>query len=166
MPFTPWHLGPGLAFKALGGRRLSFCTFAASQVFIDVEVLIRIFANARPLHGYTHSIPGAVVVAAVTAAAVGPALMLLQRWRTGPGRSAPSVWPAVWAGALVGTLSHVALDAIMHGDMRPFWPVSDWNPLLRIGGMNVHDLCFWSGAVGGVAIVVLAAWRRWRPRAG
>ena len=32
MPFTPFHLGPGLAIKALGGHRISLLVFAGTQV--------------------------------------------------------------------------------------------------------------------------------------
>ena len=31
-PFTPLHLGPGLALKALGGRHFSLMVFAGAQV--------------------------------------------------------------------------------------------------------------------------------------
>ena len=32
MPFTPVHLGPGLALKALGGRHFRLMVFAGAQV--------------------------------------------------------------------------------------------------------------------------------------
>ncbi|MCB1770876.1 MAG: hypothetical protein KDJ31_14465 [Candidatus Competibacteraceae bacterium] len=40
MPFTPLHRGPGLAIKALAGRRFSLLTFGIAQVAMDIEPLI------------------------------------------------------------------------------------------------------------------------------
>jgi hypothetical protein len=37
MPFTPLHMGPGLAIKALAGHRFSILTFGIAQVAMDVE---------------------------------------------------------------------------------------------------------------------------------
>ncbi len=54
MPFTPFHLGPGAAFKAFGGRYFSFMVFGFSQVAMDIEVLVRILRGDSPLHGFTH----------------------------------------------------------------------------------------------------------------
>ena len=39
MPFTPIHLGPGAALKAIGGRHFSFMVFGGSQVLMDIEPL-------------------------------------------------------------------------------------------------------------------------------
>jgi len=42
MPFTPIHLGPGAAFKAIGGRHSSFMVFGGSQLLMDIEPLVGI----------------------------------------------------------------------------------------------------------------------------
>ena len=31
MPFTPFHLGPGAAFKAMGGKHFSFLVFGGGR---------------------------------------------------------------------------------------------------------------------------------------
>jgi hypothetical protein len=36
MPLPPYHLGPGLAFKAIGGRHFSLISFTLSQVLVDL----------------------------------------------------------------------------------------------------------------------------------
>lgn len=36
MPFTPIHLGPGAACKAIGGRHFSFMVFGGAQVLMDI----------------------------------------------------------------------------------------------------------------------------------
>ena len=37
MPFTPFHMGPGLAVKAVCGRYFSLVVFGFSQVAIDIN---------------------------------------------------------------------------------------------------------------------------------
>ncbi len=58
-------------------------------------------------------------------------------------------WTALAAGALFGALSHVALDGIIHADVRPF---GAGNPLYVPGGfVLVHVLCLVTGVVGAAA---------------
>ncbi|WP_116091560.1 metal-dependent hydrolase [Sphingomonas crusticola] len=148
MPFTPFHLGPGALFKALGGDRFSFTIFAGSQILMDAEPLVRMIRGDAVVHGISHTISGALVVALV-AAAVGPA----------SGNAAiriaglvvpPIGWRVALFSALVGTYSHIALDAVMHADMRPLWPIADGNLLLHLISVEaLHLLCMMSGLLGG-----------------
>ena len=47
MPFTPFHLGPGAAFKAIGDKHFSFMVFGCAQVPMDIEPLVAILPD-RP----------------------------------------------------------------------------------------------------------------------
>ena len=50
------------------------------------------------------------------------------------------------------------LDGIMHGDIRPFLPLTPDNPLYRVVGLDVlHGACVVAGVVGAGVL----AWRRW-----
>jgi hypothetical protein len=62
MPFTPFHLGPGAAFKAIGGKHFSFMVFGGTQVLMDIEPLVAILRGSPVLHGVTHTILGALVL--------------------------------------------------------------------------------------------------------
>lgn len=150
MPFTPIHLGPGLLLKAVGGERLSLATFTLSQLLIDLEPLVRMLRGDWVLHGPSHTIAGATLVAAL---AVVPGRALCQRllrhprllgggWRIGGG--------AAVAGALAGAYSHLAIDALMYVDVRLWWPFAAGNPLLdRVPFDAVTPWCLGAGAVGG-----------------
>ena len=49
---------------------------------------------------------------------------------------------AGWSGALIGAYSQLILDSIMHRDMSPFFPFSDYNGLQRVISIGtLHDLC-------------------------
>ncbi len=157
MPFTPFHLGPGVAFKAVGGRRFSFLIFGGSQVLMDLEPLARLVRGDAVVHGASHTLLGALVIG-VAAAAVGkPAGEFVLRLFA--AASASIGWTVALASAFIGTSSHVVLDAVMHGDMEPFWPLSEANPLLRaIPVRDLYRLCLWSG-VAGAAVLAFKAWR-------
>ena len=62
MPFTPIHLGPGAACKAIGDRHFSFMVFGGAQVLMDIEPLLGIIQGWDVLHGYSHTLAGALVI--------------------------------------------------------------------------------------------------------
>jgi hypothetical protein len=165
MPFTPFHLGPGLAIKALSGRHFSLMVFGFSQVAMDVEPLVRIIRGDALLHGFTHTYAGASLIALVSVAVGRPVCQFfLNYWIANRDAAflsrlrGPKLisWPAALAGAFVGTYSHVLLDSIMHSDMRPLAPLSDANGLLHVisvGGL--HLLCLLGGILGFMLMLVL-----------
>lgn len=71
---------------------------------------------------------------------------------------APVPWTAALVGAAIGAVSHVWLDAVIHGDVRPLAPLSDANPLFVAGSFGwVHLGCVVAGAVGLVTWWVRSA---------
>jgi len=160
MPFTPFHMGPGLAVKALSGRYFSLMVFGFSQIAIDIEPLVHIIRGDAVIHGFTHTYLGATVIGVISAVVGRPVCQfLLNHWTPDPYSPflnwlrGPKLisWPAAITGAFVGTYSHVFLDGIMHSDMQPFAPLSDANPLLHvISAGGLHLLCVLSGGLGAL----------------
>ena len=151
MPFTPFHLGPGAAFKAIGGRHFSFMVFGGAQVLMDIEPLVAILRGSPVLHGVTHTILGALVIGLV-AGAIGRPIseFVLRLLRI---RHHPMTWPVSFLSGLVGTYSHIGLDAVMHRDMEPFWPFAAGNPLLGLMSVEgLHVLCLVAGLLGLLVI--------------
>ena len=64
MPFTPFHMGPGAAIKAVFGRNFSLTVFGFAQVAIDLEPLVRILRGDNVVHGFTHTYLAAAVIGA------------------------------------------------------------------------------------------------------
>ena len=161
MPFTPLHLGAGAVFKAIAGPRMSFLVFGGTQVLMDLEPLVGILRGSDVLHGYTHTLAGAVVIGAVGTVTGKP---VTNRVLAALGRPfAPVTWGAASAGAYAGSLSHLVLDAFMHADMRPFWPLTSANPLLfRIDVDHLGLLCVVAAAFGGAGVVARRARERGR----
>ena len=147
MPFTPLHLGPGLAFKALGGKRFSFLVFGGAQVMMDIEPLLGLLNDWPVLHGPTHTLAGALAIGLLATALGHPVSRAFLRLLSRPFHDL--TWGAACAGAFAGTLSHILFDAVMHSDMHPSWPVAAGNPLLgAIGLGHLHLLCLALGLLG------------------
>lgn len=170
MPFTPLHMGPGLAIKALAGRRFSVLAFGIAQVAMDIEPLVGSVRGSAVLHGPIHSYLAALVVA-IIAATISPPICrpILRRWNRELSfyRLAWLVEPEsfaplpVIAGAFVGTFSHVMLDSIMHSDISPFAPWSDANALLGLISIEaLHQFCIFAGLFGVVGWFAVAWWKQ------
>lgn len=155
MPFTPFHLGPGALFKAVGGRHFSFMVFGGAQVLMDIEPLVGLIRDRPVLHGYTHTLAGALLIGAVAALTGRPVSELVLRVLSIP--HSPLTWRAAFAGAFIGTYSHVLLDAIMHADMNPWWPLATGNGLLGLIPLGLlHLLCLGVGVVSALCIAFMA----------
>lgn len=151
MPFTPFHLGPGALFKAVGGERFSFMIFGGSQVLMDVEPLVHMIRGDVVLHGPSHTVAGALGVAIASTLAGRPISNALLERSGATGHRID--WHVAWVSALIGTYSHIALDALVHRDMNPLWPFAYGNSLLgALSANTVHLLCVVSGVVGGILV--------------
>ena len=62
MPFTPLHMGPGLAVKAVMQRKFSLLVFGWSQVVIDLQPLLAMTTGRVELHGFSHTLLGATLI--------------------------------------------------------------------------------------------------------
>ena len=174
MPFTPLHMGPGLALKSLLGARFSLMLFGFSQVAMDIEPLVRILRDDDVLHGWTHTVGGATAIGVFSIVGGRPACQwILDRWPREPGHwllerlRGPQRISAgsACAGALLGTWSHVLLDGIMHSDIRPLAPFAPGNALLGVLPIDaLHLACIGCGAAGA-ALLLAVSIRRGRSAA-
>ncbi len=176
MPFTPFHMGPALALKALAGRHFSVLVFGVAQVAMDIEPLVGLIRGSPVLHGWTHTYVGALGIGAVTACVAPPLCRpilafwnrlldeLLFQWHV--SEAGIGIVPAL-SGAFIGTLSHVALDSLMHADMGPLRPWSHSNGLLGwIEPLDLHLYCVRAGVFGLLFWCGRGAWRKRRQRLG
>ena len=158
MPFTPYHMGPGILFKALLRGGFSLMIFGWVQILMDLQPLIVMVTNEGRLHGSSHTYLGATLIA-FFAAVSGKYLvqfvlgLLPQAKHRGVGIS----WAVAFLSAFVGSYSHVALDSIMHSDVVPFWPFSQANHLLGIVSASVlQDVCVYSGLAGAALYFIVS----------
>ena len=121
MPFTPFHLGAGIAFKAIGKERFSFMVFGGSQVLIDIEPGVRMILGTSLLHGPTHTLLGALLIGIIASVIGKPISLFVLSILHIPHQG--MTWKAAAYGAFGGTLSHLVLDGMMHADMLPWFPL-------------------------------------------
>jgi hypothetical protein len=164
VPITPFHLGPGLAVKAVAEERFPFSlvVFGFSQVLIDLEPAVGLARGAAVLHGFSHTYVGATLLAVVTIV-IGPPVCEWIARRMNRSRQFPTFtavpWPehidrpAAVSGAFIGTYSHVLLDGVMHLDMHALAPFSLRQPLLGLVSVRtLYLFCVLCGVAGGLAL--------------
>ncbi|MGD1971898.1 MAG: hypothetical protein PVF24_09810, partial [Desulfobacterales bacterium] len=162
MPVTPLHLGPGIALKSVASRQVSFTVFAFTQLLIDLEALLYFVRNDDHMHRHLHTFLGAAIVAGVGVAIGRPICQwLLKKWNNHLSPKQKQwlyVEPQISlksgiAGAALGAVSHILLDSIMHGDMKPFLPFSEKNGLYQLLTLEQLDLLCVSSCILGLLIL-------------
>ncbi len=167
MPFTPFHLGAGLGAKGAAAPVFSWTAFCAAQVVIDCESLYHIVRHDYPVHRFFHSFVGTGLAGTAASAGIFLVLHILgrtsplledERWRCVPAFRGEVAPVGVWTGGVLGGLSHTLLDGMMHRDVLPFMPWSDWNPFLGVVSVaTLHWMCAAAAAAGALG---LAFWMR------
>lgn len=143
MPVTPLHFGLLPLLNRATKRKISEAGFVLANCAMDLPVLLSVvemktheYGGPDPvgtLHsGGEHTLAGAILV--------GVVLATLRIRHLG--------W---WLGCLLGTVTHVALDMLVHTDVLPFGPWLQSNPFYISGAHEVLSAVL---AVG-VAIWVL-----------
>jgi hypothetical protein len=160
-----------MALKSVARNHFSLVTFSVAQVAIDIEPGVGMFRGSEVLHGWSHTYLGATVIAGLVLVFRSLCVRILQLWNrelryhnlSWLASPEPIPWVAAVTGAFVGTYSHVALDSLMHPDIRPLAPLSSSNGLLDLVSLPaLHQSCVAAGIVG------LGLWAaiQWRGRDG
>jgi membrane-bound metal-dependent hydrolase YbcI (DUF457 family) len=161
MPFTPVHMGPGILFKSVLQTSFSLMVFGWTQIVMDVQPLIAMIVGHGHLHGFTHTFLGAILIAvfsAVTGKYLSQFGLRVLEIRTHHSDNIP--WWVCFLSAVIGSLSHVLLDSVMHTDVQPFYPLLIENPFHGfISVVLLHKICLYSGLIGAAVFYVTVAWR-------
>jgi len=167
MPFTPFHLGPGLFFEMIFLKYLDFFAFLLGNVILDIEPFFVVLYNFKypyrsyPHHAFFHTILGAFLVSVLTAIILDEFQQKIQKaaLKHLPSEfekilSNTSSFPKIFFSVFLGTLLHLLFDSFMHYDVLPFWPFH-FNPLLRlISPLQNYLLCIIFGILGIVLFVL------------
>lgn len=153
MPFTPIHMGPGIAIKSVLQGSFSLMIFGWTQIVMDLQPLIVLLTSKGHLHGFTHTYIGAVLIAIVSAltgkyfSEFGLRLLGMK-----DEAAIKIAWWVAYLSAFIGSFSHVFIDSIMHIDVEPFSPFFRANSIQGlISVAALHKLCLYSGLVGAGA---------------
>lgn len=160
MPFTPIHMGAGIATKAVLQGSFSLMVFGWTQIVMDIQPLIVLITGEGHLHGFTHTYLGAVLIA-IFSALSGKYLSEVGLVILGVAKDQPIkiLWRVCFISAFLGSLSHVLLDSIMHTDVEPFYPLSLENPFQGLVSVSMlHKICVYLGLIGA-AVYYWVLWR-------
>jgi len=127
--------------------------FGWAQIIMDIQPLFVLITGDGHLHGFSHTFAGATLLAlfsAVSGKYLSEFGLKVLRISKEPNYIIIK-WRVVYISAFIGTYSHVALDAIMHSDVEPYYPLSLQNGFLElISVTQLHQLCMYTGFVGAV----------------
>lgn len=161
--FLPFHFGPGIAIKSLMPARFSLSIFAFSNLLMDVEPLYRMWFIKIPIHVYSHTLAGAMLIGVFSALA--GRFVLIRLWQVYQRMThAPEAFQIsqrqAWYSATLGVTSHLLLDATMYQDIHPLAPLSAANPLLMLDWMlPIHFACILAATFGMLVILIRAAFQ-------
>jgi hypothetical protein len=158
MPFTPLHMGPGIAVKAVMPRYFSIVVFGLTQIALDLEVLWHMARHDYPFHTFWHTYLGATIIAAVLTVLGKPSSQWIKAmWNRIAAKcrdvdltvSTPTTWVASFIGASVGAYSHILLDSLYHPDIEPLQPWSASNCVFGVLDPNgLEVVCVLIGIAG------------------
>ena len=153
MPFTPIHMGPGILIKAVLQGGFSLMVFGWAQIVMDIQPLLAMLTGEGQLHGFSHTLIGASLLALFSMLS-GKYLSELGLRILGiakPDSPIEISWRVAAGSAFIGTYSHLLLDGVMHADVVPWYPFSSANAWLGIASIgDLHLFCLVSGAAGAV----------------
>ena len=153
MPFTPFHMGPGILIKALLQGSFSLMVFGWAQIVMDLQPLFVLLTGDGRLHGFSHTYIGATLLAAFSALS-GKYLAELGLMIIGMAKQYKPIrinWWIAFGSAFIGAYSHVALDSVMYNVMEPFYPLSKANSMLGFVSVGaVHRFCLYGTMIGAV----------------
>ena len=162
MPFTPFHMGPGILVKAILQSSFSLMVFGWAQIVMDIQPLFVLISGEGHLHGFSHTFVGASLLA-IFAAVSGKYLSQVGLWilKLTESPTVPIQWWVCLLSAFLGCYSHVVLDAIMHSDVEPYFPFTLANPFLQVISVSaLHKICVYTGLIGGVTYFSVQYWRK------
>lgn len=158
MPFTPFHMGPGIFVKALLQGSFSLMVFGWTQILMDIQPLVALLTGDPHLHGFTHTYLGATLIGA-GGALTGKYAAEFSLRQMEQFHFLPISWPITIASAFIGSYSHVLLDSFMHSDLEPFAPFTSHNPFLGLVTVDaIYDLCRYSAFIGAGLYFLVSHW--------
>ena len=146
MPITPFHIIAAAPIKAIIPRHFSWSIFTLTNIFIDLEPITYFVFTGIPSHRFFHSISGATLIGLICALFFRKLCgNYIMKWNKNlhpidrswleVRNSKVNLFEAL-LGGLIGAWSHLALDSMMHHDIKPFWPFLSENKFLGLLSSN------------------------------
>ena len=157
MPFTPYHLGPGLMIGLLFLNFIDFPTFLIASIIVDIEPFIVLFFNLDyPLHGFFHSFLGGTIIAILLTVVMSKIRRYFSSLMSFFKLEQDVSFNKILVASLLGIYIHILLDSPIYTDIQPFFPLT-FNPLYRnsslLGSLETM-ICVWC-FIGALIIYII-----------
>ncbi|ODS37555.1 MAG: hypothetical protein A7315_13320 [Candidatus Altiarchaeales archaeon WOR_SM1_79] len=154
MPFTPFHLGPGLALGMLLRNWINIPAILLASVIVDARAIYCVFIGHCPLHGFFHTFAGAAILGLLVIALIWSFRMQLSKISKILKIEQDYSLQSITAGAFIGVWLHILLDAFLYPEIHPFWPIEGNTLLLGVlSNSAVYGLCIIGFLIGGLHYV-------------
>ena len=157
MPFTLFHLGPGLLISLIFLSFIDIPTFLIASVIIDVEpFLVLIFHLNYPLHGFFHSFLGGFIVAVLLSMVMSKIRRYFTPLLTFFKIEQSISFKKILFSSICAIFLHILLDSPIYLDIRPFFPF-EFNPFYRstfMPGLIEYLICVWC-FVGAILVYII-----------
>ena len=157
MPFTPFHLGPGLFISLIFLSFIDIPTFLIASVIIDVEpFVVLIFHLNYPLHGFFHSFLGGFIVAVLLSMIMTKIRRYFTPLLTFFKIEQSISFKKILFSSICAIFLHILLDSPIYLDIRPFFPF-EFNPFYRstsMPGLIEYLICVWC-FIGAIFVYII-----------
>jgi membrane-bound metal-dependent hydrolase YbcI (DUF457 family) len=157
MPFTPFHLGPGLLISLTFLSFIDIPTFLITSVIIDFEpFLVLILYLNYPLHGFFHSFLGGFIVAVLLSMVMSKIRRYFTPLLTFFKIEQSISFKKILFSSICAIFLHILLDSPIYLDIRPFFPF-EFNPFYRstfMPGLIEYLICAWC-FVGAILVYII-----------
>ncbi|MFX0169163.1 MAG: metal-dependent hydrolase [Candidatus Hodarchaeota archaeon] len=158
MPFTPFHFGPSLLVGLLVFPLLYIPAFLLGSVIVDVEPLVFLLLGLPVRHTFFHTFAGATIAALLGSLLLFPFRGILGDLMKIFRLPQPTTRAKLTLATLLGTYSHVILDAFLYPEMQPFWPLLG-NPFLYLASSSTVLLFCGVCFILALPVFIFQVWR-------
>lgn len=153
MPFTFFHLGPGLFFGELFKKYINIFSILTGSVVLDLRPGYCLIAKCQNLHGLEHTFLIATVISML--------LILLIILLKKPIKKFSEFFKikqdfsnsSIAIGTLIGVYLHILLDSISYIGRYPFWPLQG-NYFYNLFGLNVYFIYGFCIITGVISLIL------------
>lgn len=142
MPFTPFHFGPHATVALPLQKHIDILVFIGANFIVDVEPLLSMAFNLNyPLHGYCHTILIGGLLGLLWGAVAYPFRSLIGTAMAAIHLGYSTSFRKMAVSGMVGVWFHIAFDAPLYYEMKPFFPF-EGNPFFGLLKMEtVYAAC-------------------------
>lgn len=120
MPITPLHFGINGYIATIFRKKIDIASMVLANIVLDIQPFLALIVGLNiPLHGISHSLIGAILICLIASIIYGYGL----KWIFSLKKSI-FIFINSW---VLGGILHVLLDALVHTDVRLFYPISNFN---------------------------------------